>query len=732
MTTLISTRPHRTRDTDPGLRVNSRRRTWPVLLGAGLIYLALGFILWINAWADGAPTHTLCGCGDPALFLWFFQWPATALAHGHNPFYSTALFHPGGINLLAQTSVTGLSLPLVPVTWIWGPVASLNVASTLTPALTAFFAFVVIRRWAPWTPAAFVGGLLYGFSPFVLTSLEFGHLMTAALMLLPLILAVLDEILIRQRHSALWSGVALGVLVFAQLFMSSEVLALCAVVTVVSLIVLVVFAAILRPDDLRRRAPHAARGLGVGLVVGGMLLAWPVWFALDGPAHLSGLLWKNLPLIGGVRAANFVSSSTPTGGASLYLTLGGYEGTPLGSTVYLGWTLIGVLVVGVAAFWRDKKMWFFGFLLVFCFVLSIGPKRGEWVPASILDKLPLIENVAVQRFMAVGYLAAAVLLALILFHVHELLPDWRGWLGALAVSALALVQIVTVFAPQLPYTMTRVILPRWYATVAPNLPPGRVLLSYPAPFSGIQVSMSWQAVNGIHYSQAGGGGPQGQASFAGERGVRVHRPDQPWLWHRYRAADRDKRRVRRRASCARSLAGDHRRRRDQSGGATASAGSRSDLRRRLHDGGVGSPAHGAGGRMGLERRAGRHAPAAPTGSEHNWRLCRPRRKPQFPDRGRPEGTGVCGAARPRQLRHHLARFVVRLHSRRVDVTTPRFLERWSVVNARLPGSDAAVLHCFDPLGARVVPATMLSLHPNLRRSDSVDSYRAAGSKRTRS
>ena len=82
----------------------------------------------MHAWAEGGTTHTLCGCGDPALFLWFFQWPATALAHGQNPFFSTALFHPEGINLLAQTSVTGMSLPLVPVTWIWGPVASLNVA----------------------------------------------------------------------------------------------------------------------------------------------------------------------------------------------------------------------------------------------------------------------------------------------------------------------------------------------------------------------------------------------------------------------------------------------------------------------------------------------------------------------------------------------------------------------------------------------------------------------------
>ena len=215
-----------------------RWRPWMSLVAAGATYLAVGFVLWVHAWTEGASTHTLCGCGDPALFLWFFQWPATALAHGENPFFSTALFHPTGVNLLAQTSVTGLSLPLVPVTWIWGPVASLNVASTLVPALTAFTAFVVIRRWVPWTPAAFVGGLVYGFSPFVLTSLEYAHLMTAALMLLPLILAVLDEILVRQRHSVLGAGLVLGVLLFAQFFLSSELLAIAAVVVVVCLIAL--------------------------------------------------------------------------------------------------------------------------------------------------------------------------------------------------------------------------------------------------------------------------------------------------------------------------------------------------------------------------------------------------------------------------------------------------------------------------------------------------------------
>ena len=116
------------------------------------------------------------------------------------------MFHPTGINLLDQTSVLGLTVPLIPVTWLFGPVASFNVASTIVPALSALTTFVVLRRWVHWPPAAYIGGLLYGFSPFVLASLEYGHLMTAALMLLPLLLAVLDEILVRQRHSARRAG----------------------------------------------------------------------------------------------------------------------------------------------------------------------------------------------------------------------------------------------------------------------------------------------------------------------------------------------------------------------------------------------------------------------------------------------------------------------------------------------------------------------------------------------
>jgi hypothetical protein len=494
------------------------------LTTVGLIYLALGFVLWVHAWVDGASTHTVCGCGDPALFLWFFQWPATAVAHLQNPFYSTALFHPKGFNLLAQTSVMGLSVPLIPVTWIWGPVASINVAATITPALSAFAAFVVLRRWARWTPAAFLGGLLYGFSPFILNNLAFVHMMMAALMLLPLVLGVLDEILIRQRHNAVAAGALLGLLLFGQFFLSSELLVIIVMVVLVSVVVLVAAGYVLDREGLLLRMPHATRGLAAGAAVGALLLAGPAWFALEGPGHLTGLLWPNTSIIGGYIPSSFVDPGyVHDTSKNIYLALGGYEGPQVGSSAYLGWGLIAVLAGGLVAFWRDKRLWFFAFVLAFCVACSFGYRRGQFEVSQLLAHIPVIENVIVQRFMAIGFLAAAVLLAIILDKVHAQVPDWRGGVASLTVAAVALVPIIVTFAPRLPYTMRAVALPRWYSQVAPELPPDRVLLSFPAPFSGVQLAMTWQAVNRINYSQAGGGGPQGVAYRAGtaEAGFRV-------------------------------------------------------------------------------------------------------------------------------------------------------------------------------------------------------------------
>ena len=127
------------------------------MLVAAALYLVASIVVWWDVWSGHPTSSTGCGCGDSSLFTWFLAWPAYAITHGANPFFSTRLFHPEGVNLLANTSQLAIGVTLVPVTWIFGPIASLNVALTLSPALSALAMFVLLRRWVHWQPAAFVG-----------------------------------------------------------------------------------------------------------------------------------------------------------------------------------------------------------------------------------------------------------------------------------------------------------------------------------------------------------------------------------------------------------------------------------------------------------------------------------------------------------------------------------------------------------------------------------------------
>ena len=164
----VSGIPEGTRSSDAGGVRSYRVLT---LLAATAGYLLLSVMLWWHVWSNHPTSTTTCGCGDSSLFTWFLAWPAYAFSHGLDPLYSTAMFHSAGVNLLSNTAEVGIGVVLAPVTWLFGAVATFNVALTLSPVLSALAMFVLLRRWVRWTPAAFIGGLFYGFSPFVLIAL---------------------------------------------------------------------------------------------------------------------------------------------------------------------------------------------------------------------------------------------------------------------------------------------------------------------------------------------------------------------------------------------------------------------------------------------------------------------------------------------------------------------------------------------------------------------------------
>ena len=134
-------------------------RAWAAL--AVVLYALMGLAAnWPTLPGDGRSMRQ----GDMTQMAWYLAWTPHALVHGDNPFYTTALNHPDGVNLAQNTSAPLLGLVTAPLTLAVNPVASINLLLWLAFPLSAAAMYFVLRRGEVWPPAALLGGALYGFS----------------------------------------------------------------------------------------------------------------------------------------------------------------------------------------------------------------------------------------------------------------------------------------------------------------------------------------------------------------------------------------------------------------------------------------------------------------------------------------------------------------------------------------------------------------------------------------
>jgi len=498
-----------------------------LVVGAG--YLVVSAALWWHAWSGNPSRQALCGCGDPALFMWFLQWPVRAASHGEWLLFSRQMFSPGGVNVLSNTSVLAISVPMAPITWLFGPVASLNIALTLAPALSATACYWFLRRWVAWQPAAVAGGLLYGFSPIVLNNLAFAHLMAVTLVVPPLMVACVEDLLLRHRHRPARVGLALAALAVVEFFISSEVLLICIAFLSLGILIVAVWGWRHRGVDGGRQwrlGVDAAR-VGLGTAAGACLaaLALPVWYALAGPQHLSGPVWSNVASVNG-SLRGLVDPSATSGVAGIYSSidarLNGYYGPALPSVSFLGAGLVLVVLFGALRWRADRRLWFWLSIAGVSLALSLGAAPGAWTPWRLFAHLPVLEDVTPQRFLVVTFLAAAVLLALVTNHVHGWVSGdavgggraavarrrrARATLAGAGVLAVALVPIVEAYAPVLPFTVQTVPVPQWAQEISARGGPSPSVLTFPVASQHSQPPLAWQAVTGLQWSLVGGGGP---------------------------------------------------------------------------------------------------------------------------------------------------------------------------------------------------------------------------------
>ena len=398
------------------------------------LYLALAFWVTSRLWRNTGALALVNGGSDVHFFEWVLIHATRIFTHGENPFFTPQLNAPDGVNLMANTGLLGLTVPLVPVTLLFGPAVALTVLLTggLTATAWAWY-HVLSRHIVGFWPAALAGGLFAGFAPGMVNHAN-GHPDLVGQFLIPFI--VWRAISLRTPRD----GVVLGLLVTWQAFLNEELL----LQTAMAVAVFVVVYAVFRPAEVRARVVPFLAGLGPALLTAGVLLAYPLWFQFFGPQSYRGLPDSMLGYGTDLRAfAAFSQWSLVRHGASH----SSYGGPPEENTFFGAPLLIAVGLI-VVWLWRRRVAVraLTAVALVFA-LLSLGRTvviGGHTVlqhgPMSLLDHLQLFDSVVPTRF---GLALIPVIAILLAFSVQAAATASGAWLryGWMLVLVAALLPI---------------------------------------------------------------------------------------------------------------------------------------------------------------------------------------------------------------------------------------------------------------------------------------------------
>ena len=374
-----------------------------------LLYVGGAFYVTGGLWGDLSLRTPAVNPQDHVFFQWVLAHGAQVVAHGANPFTTTAINVPNGVNLMANTSILGLGIPLAPITLLWGPQTSFALLLIIGLAGTAFgWYWVFSRHLVDNRMVAFAAGALCGFAPGMVSHAQ-GHVNWTAQFVVPwLVVAVLR---IGKGHPVR-RGVWLGLLVTYQAFVNEEVL----LYTALGIGVLLLAYTLINRRAVRHRVLPFLGGVGTAGLVAAVLLAYPLWVQFFGPQSYHGVPTE----------VKDVSSDLAAYPAFARLSLAGStEGAegltqgPAEENSFFGWPLLIICAAAVAVAWRRRVTWALLVTGVLFAALSLGPHvmirqkdTGVDGPWRWLAELPIFNAVVPTRLSLVVVPVAAALLAL--------------------------------------------------------------------------------------------------------------------------------------------------------------------------------------------------------------------------------------------------------------------------------------------------------------------------------
>jgi hypothetical protein len=472
---------------------------------AFLICLLLGFIVTLPG--SLLPRSVLFGYpGDNYQHAWFLWHFARAVSHAENPFYTNLIYYPNKVNLAWSTTdpLAGtLALPMS----LSGPALAYNTALILQLALAAFFARLLCLRICRNEVAALVGGVVFGFSPFLLAH-ALGHLSLVTAFPIPLFVLVFDAVLGSPAFSWKLSLALGGALLLATMAHYNYTIFCC----LVGLLLLAIEVFTEGKVVVVRRWKTFLVAAAVFLAGFLPLLKILLGGSAGGPIprgyhHIdqfsADVLGFAIPSWNHILLGHFARSLDSK------LFAAGFEGT-----VYVGPIVLALAILGAwkARHWQQMWVWRATILGFVFYLLSLGPKihlLGHDLalpgPAALIYRLPFAQFIsAPARFHVIVALCLAVLSSLgVAYLIERFSAPWQRHAILGIVAALLLLDYLTI-----PFPTSSIVdpaaqsdQPAAQACILPQEVSGGTVLTFPLVVAPYCMKSMWmQASDGGHFA----------------------------------------------------------------------------------------------------------------------------------------------------------------------------------------------------------------------------------------
>ena len=340
-------------------------RPWAQEMAVLAAYLAAGVTAtWpLSSYLTGR----LPASRDVAVYVWDMWWVAHQIIHLHNPWSTTYLAAPAGLQLGYHTLVPLLGALMAPVTLAFGPSAAYNLLVIAVPGLACYAMYRVARLWLTTRAGAIAAGAFFGLSA-MLTYQAWYHLNLAyGTVFLPLTLEAAVRL---RRDPAIGRGVVLGVVLGASALVNQE--------SAVMALILAALAVVPWLAGTRARATAAARLRAVAAAgLTGVVVASPQLIAMIQQARAGGTATSAASLGYTTWVANLPGLFAPsprladdglTGLGRIYVSQTRFE-----TLNTFGVVLSLLAVLGLVVSWRRRSAWLLLLLWLGGAALALGP-----------------------------------------------------------------------------------------------------------------------------------------------------------------------------------------------------------------------------------------------------------------------------------------------------------------------------------------------------------------------